>query len=304
MKRFFTVALLALLALAVLGCGKKEVEEPPAPVAVTSGNEITALTYQNGDNALRFAKQDGAWVWVDDPTFPLDESCVTAILDQLADTSLFTAVDAGQDVSAYGLDKETHFLTAVSEQESQTVYFGVQGPDNTYYARSAGAEGVYLVPDSLLQALNVSIYDMAVLPELPELNSQNLVSLTLSWGGEARQHYVWDNGRWRIGGKDTVASLPGVADALYAWRLAQCVDYHPSQGAAAVCALDSGLTVLVRYKVSGDATEDYTLIVGGEAVGGGHYVIAGDSDAIYRMANTYLNALLAIPKPEAEQPAA
>ena len=306
MKRILAIVLLALLMLTAAGCGKKGQAEETAPaVAVAVTNEITALTYGSTDVTLRLAKEDDTWVWVDDPTFPLDQDSVTAILDQLNDPAAFTSVDATQDVSAYGLDKETHFLTAVSGEESQTIYFGVQGPDNTYYARSDAAEGVFLAPAVLLELLDVSIYDRAILPTLPELNEQNLVSLTLSWGGEARQHYVWDGSSWRIGGKDTVVSLAGVNDALSCWRLAQCMDYRPSQGAAAVCGLEGGLTVLVRYKADGDATEDFTLVVGGEAVGGsGHYVTAGDSDTIYRMENTYLNALLAIPKPEAEQPAA
>lgn len=298
MKRFCIALLFVLLALAAVGCGKKPVEEPPAPVTVAPA-ELTALTYANEDVTLRLAKAEDVWQWVDDPEFPLDSRFVTAMLDKLDDPDLFTPVETTQDLSAYGLDKETHYLTTVTGDESQTVYFGTQGPNHTLYTRSDRSEGVYLVPDSLLEVLDVPIYDMAVLPELPSLNNQNLVSLTLSWGGEARQHYIYDNGVWHPGGSSDVAPLAGVADGLFQWQLAQCIDFRPSEGAAAVCGIDSGLTVLVRYRTEGDATEDFTLKVGEAVVdGSGRYVTAGDNDAIYRMEERYLTALLAVPKPE------
>lgn len=297
MKKIGTILLFLLVVTAFAGCGKKA-EETPAPVTVAP-DEITALTYVSNDVTLRLAKQDDAWVWVDEPEFPLDSTYVTAMLNALDDPDFFSPVETTQEPAAYGLDRETHYLTTVTGAESQTIYFGTQGPGHTLYARSDRAEGIYLVPEEKLEVLDVPIYDMALLPELPALNAQNLVSLTLSWGGEARQHYTYDNGKWHLGGDSANVILPGVDDDLFLWQLAQCIDYHPSEGVSAVCGIDTGLTVLVRYKTDGDTTEDFTLKIGDTALdGSGRYVIAGESDAIYRMADTYLDALLAVPKPE------
>ena len=83
MKRWM-ILLLCLLLVTAAGCGK-ETEETAETAAPVLTRELTALTYQNGTNALRLRLQEGQWQWADDPTFPLDQEKAGAIVAQLAD---------------------------------------------------------------------------------------------------------------------------------------------------------------------------------------------------------------------------
>lgn len=294
MKRWILLFLCLLLVMAA-GCGK-EAEETTEAAAPILSQELTALTYQNGTNALRLRLAEGQWQWADDPTFPLDQEKAGAIVAQLAALAELAPVEVSQELSAYGLDKDTHTLTLEYGGEVSTIYFGVKGEGDTRYALAD--EEVFLVPEALITALGVNIYDMAVLPALPTVTAESVMSVTLIWGEGNRVHYIWDGQQWNTGSQTGAADLSGVMDVMGRWALSACVDYRPSEGAAAICGLEAPeLTLLVRYKNTVGTTVDYTVTVGSPTLDGeGHYVTAGEDTSIYAMDNELIQPLLdAIP---------
>ena len=74
--RIVCALLLALMLLALAGCGKKEDHPQPEDPNVTQKEEAVPvhLVCSNGSITLRFSLEEGHWLWADDKTFPLDES--------------------------------------------------------------------------------------------------------------------------------------------------------------------------------------------------------------------------------------
>ena len=75
--------LLALMLLALAGCGKKEDHPQPEDPNVTQEEKAVPvhLVCSNGSITLRFSLEEGHWLWADDKTFPLDESYALALLE-------------------------------------------------------------------------------------------------------------------------------------------------------------------------------------------------------------------------------
>lgn len=295
-RRIRAMALLAALTL-LCGCGKKEAQPQQEDMAVNivPVEGVTALELCDGEVTLRFARTDDTWHWVDDGTFPLDQDAVAALLALPSSLAAAEPVQGQGELSGYGLETPKKYVTATADGADSTIYVGSQTSDGHWYV---------LTPDGVVRlaaqadgaALSRSIYDMAVLPELPAITEENLISLTLT-GAEGKQvtFSVDESGVRRSGARDVTEKTASLVDELGKLAVTACVDYDPADGAAAVCGLDVPEAILaVNYVNAHGGDGALTLTVGGSTGDGGRYVTLNGDATIYRMEETGLAQVLTL----------
>lgn len=295
-RRIRAMALLAALTL-LCGCGKKEAQPQQEDMAVNivPVEGVTALELCDGEVTLRFARTDDTWHWVDDETFPLDQDAVAALLALPSSLAAAEPVQGQGELSGYGLETPKKYVTATADGADSTIYVGSQTSDGRWYV---------LTPDGVVRlaaqadgaALSRSIYDMAVLPELPAITEENLISLTLT-GAEGKQvtFSVDESGVRRSGARDVTEKTASLVDELGKLAVTACVDYDPADGAAAVCGLDAPEAILaVNYVNAHGGDGALTLTVGGSTGDGGRYVTLNGDATIYRMEETGLAQVLTL----------
>lgn len=295
-RRIRAMALLAALTL-LCGCGKKEAQPQQEDMAVNivPVEGVTALELCDGEVTLRFARTDDTWHWVDDGTFPLDQDAVAALLALPSSLAAAEPVQGQGELSGYGLETPKKYVTATADGADSTIYVGSQTSDGRWYV---------LTPDGVVRlaaqadgaALSRSIYDMAVLPELPAITEENLISLTLT-GAEGKQvtFSVDESGVRRSGARDVTEKTASLVDELGKLAVTACVDYDPADGAAAVCGLDVPEAILaVNYVNAHGGDGALTLTVGGSTGDGGRYVTLNGDATIYRMEETGLAQVLTL----------
>lgn len=295
-RRIRAMALLAALTL-LCGCGKKEAQPQQEDMAVNivPVEGVTALELCDGEVTLRFARTDDTWHWVDDGTFPLDQDAVSALLALPSSLAAAEPVQGQGELSGYGLETPKKYVTATADGADSTIYVGSQTSDGHWYV---------LTPDGVVRlaaqadgaALSRSIYDMAVLPELPAITEENLISLTLT-GAEGKQvtFSVDESGVRRSGARDVTEKTASLVDELGKLAVTACVDYDPADGAAAVCGLDVPEAILaVNYVNAHGGDGALTLTVGGSTGDGGRYVTLNGDATIYRMEETGLAQVLTL----------
>lgn len=295
-RRIRAMALLAALTL-LCGCGKKEAQPQQEDMAVNTVpvEGVTALELCDGEVTLRFARTDDAWHWVDDGTFPLDQDAVAALLVLPSSLAAAEPVQGQGELSGYGLETPKKYVTATADGADSTIYVGSQTSDGHWYVLTPDGV-VRLAAQADGEALSRSIYDMAVLPELPAITEENLISLTLT-GAEGKQvtFSVDESGARKSGARDVTEKTAELVDELGKLAVTACVDYDPADGAAAVCGLDVPEAILaVNYVNAHGGDGALTLTIGGSTGDGGRYVTLNGDTTIYRMEETGLAQVLTL----------
>lgn len=295
-RRIRAMALLAALTF-LCGCGKKEAQPQQEDMAVNivPVEGVTALELCDGEVTLRFARTDDTWHWVDDGTFPLDQDAVAALLALPSSLAAAEPVQGQGELSGYGLETPKKYVTATADGADSTIYVGSQTSDGRWYVLTPDGV-VRLAAQADGEALSRSIYDMAVLPELPAITEENLISLTLT-GAEGKQvtFSVDESGVRRSGARDVTEKTASLVDELGKLAVTACVDYDPADGAAAVCGLDVPEAILaVNYVNAHGGDGALTLTVGGSTGDGGRYVTLNGDATIYRMEEMGLAQVLTL----------
>ena len=304
MKRTLFLLLMLLLAAALTACGKaKEADVTAAADNALSGSgqlsisDAAYLEYDNGQVTCRFRRDEDGWKWVDNETFPLDAAYVEEILTALDTMSAaLTPLDPTVDPAECGLDEPNRYMTVTVGEEVTTLRFGDQKDDGTWYMSIDGQEGVYLVEDAFVTLMDRSIYDMAVLPTLPELTDENLTVITVHQTESGKTVRLTKNDEgWVSGGKALPDGIEAIETALAELSFDKCFDYDPSPDAAPLCGLDAPTAVITLAYVNTVGTEaTVTLTLGTLREDGAYYATLNDETTVYLLAQEKVAPLLAL----------
>ena len=295
MKRVILLILALVLTLSLMACRSKEPEDAAdaadnntlsnsAPLTFA---EASALEYDNGQVTCRFRRDEDGWKWVDDEEFPLDASYVEEILTALDAMSVSLApVTPAVDPADSGLDEPDRYTTVTVGEDITTLRFGDQQDDGQWY----------MAIDEFVKLMDRSIYDMAVLPTLPELTDDNLTVITVrqTEGDKTVRLSKTDSG-WVNGGKALPDGIADIEAALADFTFDKCFNYDPSPDAAPLCGLDVPTATITLSYVNTVGTESsVVLTLGTLREDGAYYATLNDDTTVYLLSQDKIAPLLAL----------
>lgn len=305
MKRTLFLILSLALVLLLAGCGGKKVDSAPedtdntmlANSAQAPVTDASYLEYDNGQITCRFRKEEETWKWVDNEKFPLDAAYIEEILTALEvlDSTL-TAVEPAVDPADCGLDEPDRYMTVTVGEETTTLRFGDQKASGEWYMSVDGSSDVYLAADDFVRLMDRRIYDMAVLPTLPELTEDNLTVITVR--SSENNKYVrltkTDEG-WVSENHLAPEEAEAVETALAEFSFDSCFNFDPSPDAAPLCGLDVPSAVITVAYINTVGTEaTMTLSLGALRQDGFYYVTLNDDTAVYLVSQNKVAPFLAL----------
>ena len=171
--------LLALVMIAALtvGCGKKQSDTPTDTPAAgadvrTPDQQPAKLVCYNGSVTLRFVREEDTWYWGDDQDFPLEQSIVTELLATVQGYAALSPLPHTDDLSQFGLSDTKRYISLTdTEGNTRTYWLGTQTDEGQYIQPEGETDAVYLSPAGVDGTLSMGIYDMARLPQLPQLTA-------------------------------------------------------------------------------------------------------------------------------------
>ena len=283
--------LAALVPLASRIPEERNTEEPTGASLGLDTENLDRLTVE-GEETLTFVKQGDSWIDEADPTFPLDETKITAMLDTLASLSAAKTIDEGASAQSYGLASP---LCRV-EAGSMELRIGSDAAMDGGRYFSTGDGKVYITADDILTPFRYSLLELVKQETAPAM--ETLETVTLERQGKApliiqnRQgealcyspDYVWFVGTTPLDTENTETLIRHGTDMT--WE--GCAAYR-AEDLSPFGLEDPTLRLTIRYSLPEEGT--YTLEVG-TAVSGQYYARMNDSRVIYWMDAADVNALL------------
>lgn len=169
---------------------KESAVEEAAKVYVTEVKQenITAFSYQNGEETLEFVKEEDTWVSKNDESIKLDQAAVDTMLEKIASLEAEEIVESPEELSEYGFDAPTNILTYTTEEGTTTLTIGMENSiTNQYYLTKDGEDTLYLIGSSFPSAFQQGIEDLEdtseasteeIIEEISEESSEEAVEET------------------------------------------------------------------------------------------------------------------------------
>ena len=226
------------------------------------------------------------------------EAQLPALLEAAAAMTASVPVQAGDELSEYGLDDAKTSLTVTADGETLTFTRGDQAASGDWYLYCTEDGTVRMVSDDtvkVFQLLDGSIYDLALLPTLPAVTMDTLHAVSITGADGVRIDLRVTDGVRKAGSRDVTAETEALMDELSGLAVTACVDYDPAEGAAAICGLDAPAAALtLTYANAVGAEETLTVTVGLPIGDGGRYVALDGDTTIYRMEESSLTQILTL----------
>ena len=305
-KYMFLLLLLVVASLLLFGCGRKadqqdvsaETDTPSAENSLVDAAVVDAqaklLQYCDGEITMRLRYDENGWHWVDEPDFPLNGEKVEELLTALRELSTLSPLSVDEDLSLYGLDEPRKYLTmSVEDEGSLHLNIGDQAENGSWYMTVENYDGIYACPDSFMQMLGISIYDMATLPTMPAFTPENVTRILVT-NGEDQVFLRNVDGQWKGSGEYVTNYVDKIFAGLASFQVSRCFDYLPSQQALHLCGFTSPTaTITVEYLNSVNVESSFILTLGAlHSVEEGYYATINDDPTIYLIPAAQVSPLL------------
>ncbi len=252
-KRGTKLLLLSLVLIAVCGAAylatKYAVNDTEEPVVEeessveseiilalnsTSFNEIKV---KNSKDTLSFTKTGDKWSYSEDSAFPLDSSLMTNISSSFTHLESYKKIENAADLSEYGLDTPLITATATGTDVTATIEIGDAAPMDSLRYVSIGDGNVYLVDNSIFTNMNVELYDLLKMEDIPGVSDFVSISVDdttitcVAAGGESEEEATH---KWFINETEVDAVLvETLYNSISGITWVDCVNYNADDSALA-----------------------------------------------------------------------
>ncbi len=315
LRKLFYIALILVAVAGLIYTMSLDTSTPTAPPEEETAQAAVETTTEDGDVVMvaRFEHlvyavdntqlqfelgEDDHWIWLDDTSFPLDDTLIAQLVADLDGMSYLRAVPFSEAVlpKDYGLENPWATLTATrSDGSTLTLDIGAQGTDENYYMIKDGdTEQALVYRADWVETLFEPIYNMMALPQLPALTKDTVQGYIVVAGEESGALYVAEDlSSWHFAGDDTLLEFPDLMETVTDFTLLKCFSFDPSEGALSICGFDTPSVITIAYWEDGE-TAVLTVYVGATSIDPVYqYVRINDDDTIYLVETAWIDTLLA-----------
>lgn len=302
--------------------GEETTEEPTHTVAVIDHTVLVGLELTSGGETLSFALNDAAteWDWSEDGEVPLDNVAFAAVVTAFNEAgSKYKLENVTDDqLAEYGLAEAAVTVKfTFSDGTSKEYKIGnLNSFNGLYYLSESGAPNtVYMVDASVVNSLELDIYDFVLEETPPAITEAKILGVTSSGmasvdsiiGGEYRMFTYYPAGNdtdytdrynWYFGTQRNEISSSSILTRMYPLKgdhadtlsdlvtglsFDECVGLDYTDGEY---GFSEGRQLVIHYNADENETgvltkKEYVIYLGAQREDGGIYAHTADSKLVY-----------------------
>ena len=166
---------------------KQEAEDAPEAVLNLADEEVTAISFQVGDEEKTFLKKEDGWELESDQTFPVNESRIEELISAFCPLSAVRTIEDALSIDNYGLDQPKNVFTLKTSDGTEhilTIGEENEGTGDQYAMLDQKEKTVYTIASSSVLEVSEDLYDYALSEELPSLSSANMRKVIVQNGAD------------------------------------------------------------------------------------------------------------------------
>ncbi len=276
--------------------------------------DVTRISWDYSEE-LSFTREGDTWVYDADATFPLEESFLDAMLEQLQQITSSKTIEDVEDWDQYTLEVPICEITVTAGDTRSTIKIGEETALGGERYVSIGDGNAYLVDSSFLSAFSYGLYDVLKMEPIPDMS--DVYGMTYLSGSDSYEiqlledsglaysdEYVWFMGEKPLDTDLTKTLMRYVTDMT--WQ--ECVNYN-ARDMSQYGLSDPAASITVYYletvEVATQETDEdgntvyetqenkktYTLEIGAET-DDGYYARIQGSNMVYLISSSAAETLL------------
>ena len=192
------VAVLAVI-LAIIAILNREEEDTGIPLFSVAAEDVTAISYQEGDTDVSLTKgEDGSWTLDSDPLLPIDDQAVGEVLTGVTGMTAMRQLSDGEgDVDSMGLDAPTRTISFTAGDTDYTITVGAENSMAEAYYAQVG-DSLYTVSTSTFVGLCKTPRQLYEAQDITDIESTEVASMTVDTGAETLDFQLDSDGNWTL----------------------------------------------------------------------------------------------------------
>lgn len=252
----------ATMAASLFNPDNTEEADTSAVVFTLDPDSVTEIGWKYSKEILFTASGDG-WICAQDEAFPVDESYLDTMLENLTEVKSSKTIAGAEDLDQYGLEIPVCTVT-VTADETHTLSIGLETSVGGERYFSTGDGNVYLVDADIIDCFSYGLYDVLQHQTIPEVAEATGMRVEMD-DGSYEISYLEDSGLaytdeyvWFMEGRALDTELTeDLISMVTNLNLSRCVDYDADD--LSVYGLDTPSAVVTVFD-GGEAA--FTLEIG------------------------------------------
>ncbi len=157
-------------------------QESSMIISNVDSSSISTICYEKDGVSLSFTLSNDKWTYDEDTKFPVLQSALTEMANQLAAVAATRKLENPESLSEYGLDAP-QLMVSYGTGDGSFASFLVGDINSTAggcYLKIEGDDAVYVVSTDFLDAFISDLYEMADMEDFVSLTSDMVTGITIS----------------------------------------------------------------------------------------------------------------------------